>query len=238
MTDFGGWPSGRGLVILAHGAWVDAGSWSVWSELLDDNGYDAISLEWPGPTVTFTALVQRITAAVRSLDRPVILIGHGFGAVACLAMRDRSDVAATIAIAPVAGGVRGRLEHWKGFSHDGFRHRYAAAESSADAARLAERFAGPSRVKGWWPANPRRANPWPAGSGGRRVAPLLLISGGQDVLAPERHVERLERSARRRHRDAVSDLQVFPRSSHSLVLGSDAEDVAGYVLDWLSRQDL
>lgn len=67
-------------------------------------------------------------------------------------------------------------------------------------------------------------------------APLLLVSGGRDRVASERHVGALARRDRARFPEAVTDHQVFPGRDHNLAFGDGWRDVAGFCLDWLLRQ--
>jgi pimeloyl-ACP methyl ester carboxylesterase len=67
--------------------------------------------------------------------------------------------------------------------------------------------------------------------------PLLLISGGCDLLAPEERVNDLHIWHRRKSPDAVTDYQVFPGHGHSMVIDGGWRDIAECVLDWLTRQN-
>jgi pimeloyl-ACP methyl ester carboxylesterase len=69
-------------------------------------------------------------------------------------------------------------------------------------------------------------------------APLLLVSGGRDRVAGERHVAALARRDRRRFPEAVTDHHIFPGRDHDLAFGAGWRDVAGFCLDWLARQNL
>jgi dienelactone hydrolase len=70
-----------------------------------------------------------------------------------------------------------------------------------------------------------------------RRAPLLLVSGGRDRVASERHVAALARRDRVRFPEAVTDHQIFPGRDHNFAFGAGWRDVAGFCLDWLVRQN-
>ena len=72
----------------------------------------------------------------------------------------------------------------------------------------------------------------------RRRVPLLLVSGGRDRVAGERHVAALARRDRSRFPESVTDHQIFPGRDHDLAFGAGWRDVAGFCLDWLARQNL
>jgi non-heme chloroperoxidase len=115
---------------------------------------------------------------------------------------------------------------------EAFHHPYATAVDRTEAADLHDRLAIPARARGpLWTVG-RGRNP-PASR-----SPLLLISGGKDLLAPESGVQALVHRNRRRYPDDVTDHRVFPDRAHSLIVDARWEDVANHCLDWLTQQNL
>ena len=70
-------PSGAGInVLLVHGAYVDASSWSKVIPLLQANGYNALAVQIP--LATFKEDVTTTEQAPASLSGPTILVGHSY----------------------------------------------------------------------------------------------------------------------------------------------------------------
>lgn len=71
-------PSGAGInILLVHGAFVDASSWSKVIPLLQSRGYNVLAVQNPN-----TSLQDDITTtgqALASLSGPTILVGHSYG---------------------------------------------------------------------------------------------------------------------------------------------------------------
>jgi pimeloyl-ACP methyl ester carboxylesterase len=93
-------------VVLIHGAFADASSWSVEVTRLQEDGYQVIA-----PAVPLRGLASDaayITSLVRSINGPVVLVGHSYGgAVATeVAANDPQQIKAIVYVAgfiPQAG---------------------------------------------------------------------------------------------------------------------------------------
>ena len=107
--------TGRRPVVLVHGLWLLAGSWKPWEQLLEERGYAALSVDWPGdrpnveaaraePTAVAGTTVQQATdhiaEVVAALDQPPVLIGHSFGGLLVQQLAGRGLAAGTVAIDP------------------------------------------------------------------------------------------------------------------------------------------
>ena len=92
-------------VVLVHGAFADASSWSGVVEILERDGYPVVAAANPLRGVRSDA--DSIAALVDSLDRPVVLVGHSYGgSVISDAATGRPGVKALVyvsAFAPEAG---------------------------------------------------------------------------------------------------------------------------------------
>ncbi len=70
--------SGAGItVLLVHGAFVDASSWSKVIPLLQASGYHALAVQIP--LTSFQEDVTTTSQALASLSGPTILVGHSYG---------------------------------------------------------------------------------------------------------------------------------------------------------------
>ena len=102
-------------LILAHGAYADSGSWNDVIAPLASDGHRVIA--WANPLRGVAADAAGLSDLVRSLDGPVVLVGHSYGgAVITNVNPDCGDIIALVYIA--------------GFALE-------ARESPADAASLA-----------------------------------------------------------------------------------------------------
>ena len=71
-------PWGAGInVLLVHGAFVDASSWSKVIPLLQARGYHALAVQ--NPLTSFEEDVTTTSQALASLSGPTILVGHSYG---------------------------------------------------------------------------------------------------------------------------------------------------------------
>src|SRR6266853_5416611 len=64
-------------IVLVHGAFADASSWSKVIPILEADGYEVTAVQIP-----LTSLSDDVTTTKRALDlqkRPVVLVGHSYG---------------------------------------------------------------------------------------------------------------------------------------------------------------
>lgn len=204
--------AGRGLIAFIPGHWMRPGSWARWQILFDRNGYDSVVIGEVPPGPAATAVHSRS-------DRPRTL---GLGSLLANSSAELSRLTGTpILIGQGTGGF--------------------VAQVLLDQPNIAMAAIAVSPVRaGWvtrtWAAFAMRAPGRSRPPGDR--PPLLLISGGKDLIAPESTVRSWERYGRRRHPDSVTDHHVFPDRGHSLAVDAGADQVINYCLDWLSTQNL
>ena len=72
-------------IVLVHGAWSGAWSWSALQHALDGRGLPSYAIDLPGrgtsiaPAAGLDGDVDALIAVVRALDRPVTLVSHSYG---------------------------------------------------------------------------------------------------------------------------------------------------------------
>jgi len=64
-------------IVLVHGAFAESSSWNAVIARLEEDGYQAIAAANPLRSVTSDA--ASISAIVRSINGPVVLVGHSYG---------------------------------------------------------------------------------------------------------------------------------------------------------------
>jgi pimeloyl-ACP methyl ester carboxylesterase len=98
--------SGTGInVLLVHGAFVDASSWSKVIPLLQDQGYNVLAVQ--NPNMSLHDDIAMTSQALASLSGPTILVGHSYGGVVISNIGgNTSNILGLVylaAFAPVAG---------------------------------------------------------------------------------------------------------------------------------------
>jgi pimeloyl-ACP methyl ester carboxylesterase len=203
---------------------------------------------------TFTSLglpevVDHYEQIIRELETPPIIIGHGIGGLVTQVLLDRGWGAAGVAIAPapVKGVFRIPLSTLKiAFSvlsnpSNGHRtasltskqFRYAFANTLTETQSLAafERYMVPAPNRILLQAALANFTPHAAASVNFRNdtrAPLLLVAGGKDRVAPSSLVKAnfdLYRESK-----AETDYKEYPDQSHFTLLHETK--IADYVLGW------
>ncbi|MEV5965999.1 alpha/beta hydrolase [Kribbella sp. NPDC051952] len=64
-------------IVLVHGAWADASSWTRVIELLQDDGYTVRAI--PNPLRSLPGDAATVRTFLQSLSGPVVLVGHSYG---------------------------------------------------------------------------------------------------------------------------------------------------------------
>jgi pimeloyl-ACP methyl ester carboxylesterase len=73
-------PSGAGInILLVHGAFVDASSWSQVIPLLQGHGFNVLAVQ--NPNTSLEDDIATTSQAFASLTGPTILVGHSYGGV-------------------------------------------------------------------------------------------------------------------------------------------------------------
>lgn len=248
-------------VVFVHGLWVTAASWSPFTEPWRAAGYEVHTPEWPvidGAAVarlrddppaalgslSIEAVVDRMAACIRGLDRPPLLVGHSFGGLFVQLLLDRGLGRAGIALnpAPIAGVVPGwltlraaapavlRARGWRrpyALSPALWVRRYANAAPPALQAETWEQYVVPTSGRiihqaAFWRGT--RIDPR------RRRQPLLITAGDRDRLV----TPYLSRAAFRiqSRSKAPTDFLDFPGRSHLLIAEPGWEAVAQACIGW------
>lgn len=107
--------SGRTPVVLVHGLWLLAGSWDPWKARVEEHGYAAVAVDWPGdePDVasarahpdslagtSVAEVADHVAEVIGTLDRKPVLVGHSFGGLLVQILAGRGLAAATVSIDP------------------------------------------------------------------------------------------------------------------------------------------
>ncbi len=107
--------SGRQPVVLIHGLWLLPSSWRRWERFLEERGFDALSVDWPGDAESVEAahrdpnalaklgvqdIATHIEQVIDGLDRRPMLIGHSFGGLLAQMLAGRGRSSGTVAIDP------------------------------------------------------------------------------------------------------------------------------------------
>ena len=196
-------------------------------------------------------IVNHFDSIVRELDRPPILMGHSFGGLITQILLDRGLGAAGVAIdpAPVKGILKlplstlrvsfpalrnpANLHKVSGLTADQFHYAFTNTLSDEEAQEVYERYEvpGPNRVlfqAGLANITPHATTTVNFHNDHR--APLLLIAGGKDHIAPasltRANFELYEKSK------AMTAYKEFSERSHFTIGERGWEEVADYALDW------
>jgi pimeloyl-ACP methyl ester carboxylesterase len=98
-------------VVLVHGAWADASSWSGEVAVLQAAGYDARAIA--NPLQDLTTDSEYVADFLKTISGPVVLVGHSYGgSVITSAAAGLSNVKALVyvdAAAPAPGQTTGQL---------------------------------------------------------------------------------------------------------------------------------
>ncbi len=196
-------------------------------------------------------IIDHFDHIARACDQPPILIGHSFGGLIVQVLLDRGLGAAGVAIdpAPVKGIIKlplstlrvsfpalrnpANIHRAQALSSDQFHYAFTntLTKDESDAVYARYEVPGPDRVL--FQAALANVNPHaPTRVNFRNDtrAPLLLIAGGKDHIAPASLTRaNYELYAKSK---AVTDLKEFPDRSHFTIGEPGWEQVADYALDW------
>lgn len=87
-------------VVLVHGAFADASSWSKIVPLLEAKGLTVVTVD--NPLTSLKADTDAATAAINAATGPVILVGHSWGGVVIGAAGNNDKVQALVYVAAFA----------------------------------------------------------------------------------------------------------------------------------------
>jgi pimeloyl-ACP methyl ester carboxylesterase len=252
-------------IVLIHGMWMTPRSWDSWVDHYADRGYRAIAHGWPGvkdPEETrrdpsalrglgLKKIVDHYERIIRGLDRPPIIMGHSFGALATQLLLDRGLGAAGVAIctAPPKGvlllppsTLRSALPGLKNpFGRNGlaplspkqFRYRFTNTVSEQESNRIYKEQYIPGTNRGLWEA--AYANLFPNSPAKVNFAnparpPLLLLHGSEDHISPpvvNRSILKLQRRA-----PSPTEIKEYAGRPHYMAGLDGWEDIADDALNW------
>ena len=199
-------------------------------------------------------IVDHFDRIIRELNHPPVLIGHSFGGLIVEILLDRGLGAAGVAIdpAPVKGILNlplstlrvsfpvlrnpAKVHRSTELTPEHFHYAFTNTLTEEEAAQVFERYEvpGPARVlfqAGLANFNPR--SPTRVNFDNSDRAPLLLIAGGKDHIAPasvtRANYELFSKST------AITEFKEFPERSHFTIGEPGWESVADYALDWALR---
>ena len=198
-----------------------------------------------------TEILDHYDAIIRKLDQPAIIMGHSFGGLFTQILLDRGLGAAGVAIdsAPVKGilvlpfstlkvafpALRNpaNLHRTMALTPEQFHYAFANTLSEEDSRAAYDRYAVPGPDHVLFQASLANFNPHAPTAvdfDNNDRAPLLLIAGGQDHIAP---ASVTEANFKLYHRSkAVTDYKEFPDRPHFTVGAPGWEEVADYALSW------
>jgi pimeloyl-ACP methyl ester carboxylesterase len=241
-------------IVLIPGLWMTALSWENWIKRYANKGYSVIAANWPGMdgdieqlrrdpstfgTLGLTEVVDHYEQFIRGLETAPIIIGHGLGGLVTQILLDRGWGAAGIAIAsaPPKGVFRSVFGNFrlalKGRSLTPQQFHYDFANTLAEAPSIAafERYVvpAPNRIlRQFALGNFSPDAPSTVRFHNDSRAPLLLVAGGKDRVAPSSMVNANFDSYRESR--AETDYKEFPEQTHFTLLHET--EIADYVLGW------
>ena len=201
-------------------------------------------------------VVDHYDRFVLTLDEPPILIGHGFGGLVVQALLDRGlgTCGVALASAPIKGiwtlpyskmrvvtpqlirpRQRGCVQLTPAQFHYGFMNNASRDESQ----RAWERYAVPGPRRVLLQAEFANLNPFAHNAINVRRnnrAPLLMIAGSQDHLAPPSVVRANVRAYRKSI--AITEYKEFPGRTHFIIAQSGWPQVAEFAIDWARDQEM
>jgi pimeloyl-ACP methyl ester carboxylesterase len=254
-------------IVLVHGFCVTPRSWENWVSYYESKGYRVIAPGYPGfevevealrenpqiiVDVTVPAIIDKIEAEIRALDKPPIIMGHSAGGAFTQVLMDHGLGAAGVALnsAPTEGVRVVPLSQVKstfpvlkspanrhkavGLTAEQWRYAFTNTFPEDESRRLYERYAIPASGRILWSTVLANFMPGPQDAAVDYAnddrAPLLFVSGGEDHLMPPS----VQRSNVEHYRSphTVTEHEEYPGFAHLLPAQEGWEAIADHVLDW------
>lgn len=250
-------------VVFIHGMYMTPLCWEGWVKRFESQGYRCLAPAWPGRDksveelqtpdsklgkLNLADILAHLTQKIQALDEKPILIGHSMGGLVTQILNQRGLASAAVAIdsAPPAGVfsmefsfLKANWGHITPFANPNSpvimtfeRFQYAFVNGmSLDEQRAAfDKYVVPESR-----AIPRQSLTSVAKIDFKKEqTPLLLIAGGADHIIPasltKTNYEKYKASP------SVTDFKEFAERNHFLLGQKGWEEIADYVLGWLSKQ--
>ncbi len=250
--------------VFIHGAWMTPASWDNFRKSFESAGFTTYAPAWPyidsaspdelrrNPPAALGALsvseiVDHYQSFITTLPEKPLIVGHSFGGLFTQILLDRGLGWAGVAIdpAPIAGVVPSAVSlaaaapillRWKGWELPFTLSRAAFASSFANAAPPAlqneayDKLVVPTSGRIFY------EDAFWLGTGvhpARRTQPLLITVGENDrTVTP---FTALGAFNIQKKSPAETDFKYFPGHSHFLIAEPGWEDVANYILRWVSH---
>ena len=250
-------------VLFIHGMYMTPLCWEGWLSRFEERGYKCLAPAWPGRgqpvetlrkqhpdpqlgKLTLRDVIDAFADVIQGLDEKPVIIGHSMGALVTQILLQRGLPAAAVALdsAPPQGVfttqgsfLKSNWPHITPFASQGKpiemtfeRFQYAFVNGlPLDQQRAAfEKYVVPES---------RRVPAQSLGSVAqvdfkRPGAPLLMIAGGSDHIIPAGLVR--TNFARYKRPDSITEYKEFPGRGHFIIGQEGWEEVADYVLAWLT----
>jgi pimeloyl-ACP methyl ester carboxylesterase len=242
-------------VVFLHGLWIHSTAWHPWQDLFADAGYATHAPGWTGDAATPAATrahpeamagigVAELTAGyaryIAALPVKPIVIGHSFGGLIAQKLLADGVVDSAVAIspAPIKGATKLPLAQIRSalpvlrnpknktravaLSARQFRYGFGNVVGKDEARKLYDAYAIPGPGRPVFELTAARG-------------PLLITGASDDHTVPEV----VSRQAYELYAESpsVTDYHAFEGRGHSLVFDSGWEDVARYVLRWITQHD-
>lgn len=241
-------------IVLINGLWLTALSWELWVKHFTGKGYSVLARNWPGmeedigqvrhdPSATanlgLTNIVDHYEQIVREVETPPIIIGHGVGGLVTQILLDRGWGAAGIAIASAPpkgvsrslGATFGLGFKASSLNAQRFHREFTNTLTEAESLSAFDRYVVPASrrvLRQVAFANFTSDTATSVNFRNNTRAPLLLVTGAQDRVAPSSLIKR--NFEQYRESKAESDYKEFPDQSNFTPLRETK--VADYVLGW------
>ena len=256
-------------IVLVHGFWVTPRSWENWVSYYESKGYRVLAPGYPGFEVevealradpqiiadlTVPAIIDKLEAVIRELDRPPIIMGHSAGGAFTQVLLDHGLGAVGVALnsAPTEGvrvvppsQVRSTFPVLKspanrhkavGLTLEQWRYAFTNTFSDEESEALYERYHVPANGGILWGSvlanfRPGHQDTWVDYHNEDR-APLLFVSGGEDHIMPPA----VQRSNRKHYKSsALTEIREYDGYAHLLPAQKGWEAVADDVLAWATE---
>ena len=238
----------RPSIVLIHGLWLSSLCWEHWVARYESRGFEVVVRGWPGREVGLEDVVDHYEGIVRGLERPAILVGHSFGGVVAQSLLERGAGAVGVAICPAT--VKGSLHAWSvrvglpavkslgsgnravTLTFEEFRHSLANTLSEPEARLAFSRYVVPGSGRVLWQSALQNFRPHTVTELEVRArrAPLLLVAGGEDQMAPAPAIRANART--QRLSAGITAFKEFPGRSHFSIGQAGWEEIADFALDW------